>query len=66
MHYDNSFIILLLYVDDMLIACNDMSKINELKSPLGKEFYMKDPGAATKMLSMGIRRDKKVGKLWLS
>ena len=66
MHDDNSFIMLLLYVDDMLIACKNMLKIKELKSQLRKEFDMKDLGAATKMLGMKIRRDRKAGKLWLS
>ena len=31
---DGSFILSMLYVDDMLIACRDMSKVNELKEQL--------------------------------
>ncbi|BBG92530.1 transposable element gene [Prunus dulcis] len=45
---DGKIILLLLYVDDMLIACQDMSKVRELKSLLGKEFDMKDLGPAIK------------------
>ena len=47
---DGHMIILMLYVDDMLIACWDISKINELKGMLNSEFDMKDLGAATKIL----------------
>ncbi|CAL2256256.1 unnamed protein product [Prunus armeniaca] len=34
---DRKIILLLLYVDDMLIECQDMSKVRELKILLGKE-----------------------------
>jgi len=48
-------IILMLYVDDMLITFQDMSKINELKGILNSEFDMKDLGAAKKILGMEIK-----------
>ncbi|PRQ16639.1 putative RNA-directed DNA polymerase [Rosa chinensis] len=63
---DGEIILLLLYVDDMLIACKDMSKIEELKKKLGAEFDMKDLGAAQNILGIEIRRDRKAGKIWLS
>ena len=63
---DGSFIYLLLYVDDMLIAARSMTEVNRLKKLLKKEFDMKDLGAARKMLGMEIRRDRESGKLWLS
>ena len=34
--FNNSFIILLLYVDDMLITGSDMQEINNLKRELSK------------------------------
>ena len=40
--YDDDFIILLLYVDDMLIIGHDYSKIDRLKRELNKYFTMKD------------------------
>ena len=43
---DNDFIILLLYVDDMLILGQDASKINNLKRELSKSFTMKNLGPA--------------------
>ncbi|CAL2228538.1 unnamed protein product [Prunus armeniaca] len=55
---DGDIILLLLYVDDMLIACKDMSKILKLKTLLGMEFDMKDLGSAQKILGMDIRRDR--------
>jgi hypothetical protein len=63
---DGSYIFLLLYVDDMLIATKSMCEVNRLKSLFHKEFEMKDLGAAKKILGMEIRRDREARKLWLS
>ncbi|KAL0460800.1 UNVERIFIED_CONTAM: Retrovirus-related Pol polyprotein from transposon TNT 1-94 [Sesamum latifolium] len=63
---DGSFIFLLLYVDDMLIAAKNMCDILALKALLSQEFEMKDLGAATKILGMEIHRDRGSRKLWLS
>jgi len=57
--FEVSFVSLLLYVDDMLIASKDKSLINNLKSQLNDEFEMKDLGTAKKMLGMEIHRDRK-------
>ena len=43
---DENFIVLLLYIDDMLIMSQDSSKINHLKMELGKFFAIKDLGPA--------------------
>nr|CAD40363.2 OSJNBa0093P23.9 [Oryza sativa Japonica Group] len=59
-------IYLLLYVDDMLIAAKDKSEIEKLKAQLSSEFEMKDLGAAKKILSMEITRERHSGKLYLS
>ena len=64
--FDGSFIYLLLYVDDMLIACKNMSEINMLKTQLQGEFEMKNLRAAKKILGMEIHRDRKAKKLYLS
>ena len=63
---DGNFIILLLYVDDMLIARNDSKLIGKLKDRLFKSFDMKDLGPAKQMFGMRITRDRKAKKLWLS
>ena len=64
--FENSYIILLLYVDDMLIAGSSIEKINNLKKKLSKQFAMKDLGAAKQILGMRIIRDKTNGTLKLS
>ena len=63
---DLSFIFLLLYVDDMLIAAKSMFEVNNLKSLLSKEFDIKDLGATKKILGMEIHRDRASRRLWLS
>ena len=63
---DNSFIYLLLYVDDMLIASKSQEEIEKLKIQLRKEFKMKDLGEAKKILGMEIKRDRHPKKLYLS
>ncbi|KAE8664469.1 hypothetical protein F3Y22_tig00112762pilonHSYRG00050 [Hibiscus syriacus] len=47
---DGSFIYLLLYVDDMLIASKSQKEIDKLKAQLNQEFEMKDLGEAKKIL----------------
>ena len=43
--FDGDFIILLLYVDDMLIIGHDANKIEKLKGELSRSFAMKDLGS---------------------
>ncbi|GJS54971.1 zinc finger, CCHC-type containing protein [Tanacetum coccineum] len=52
------YIYLLLYVDDMLVACKSKSEIEYTKGLLRKEFYMKELGPTRKILGMEIVRDK--------
>ena len=52
--FDNSYIILLLYVDDMLIIGSSIEEINNLKKQLSKQFAMKDLGAVKQILGMRI------------
>ncbi|KAH9754462.1 reverse transcriptase Ty1/copia-type domain-containing protein [Citrus sinensis] len=61
-----SKIYMLLYVDDMLIACKHMDQIDELKKQLKNAFEMKDLGAAKKILGVAFLRDSKKGILKLS
>ncbi|KAG8479822.1 hypothetical protein CXB51_029312 [Gossypium anomalum] len=64
--HDRSFIYLLLYVDDMLIALKSQKEIDKLKALLNEEFEMKDLGEAKKILGMEISRDRQRGKLCLN
>ncbi|GKE68958.1 retrovirus-related pol polyprotein from transposon TNT 1-94, partial [Tanacetum coccineum] len=62
----SSSIILLLYVDDMLVAGSDMAEIKKLKRQLSQEFEMKDLGPAKQILGMSNIRDRMKGTLRLS
>lgn len=61
--FDNSYITLLLYVDDFFIVKANIHEINELKNNLSKEFAMKDSGVAKHIFGMRITRDMDVFKL---
>jgi len=63
---DGNYIILLLYVDDMLVVGSNMQKINVLKIKLANSFAMKDLGVAKQILGIRITRDRKNHKLTLS
>nr|GEZ70067.1 retrovirus-related Pol polyprotein from transposon TNT 1-94 [Tanacetum cinerariifolium] len=64
--FEESYVYLLLYVDDMLIAAKNMAVINNLKALLKSEFEMKDLGAVKKILGIEIWHDRKAGRLWIS
>ena len=61
---DGSHIYLLIYVDNMLIASQNLLAIQKLKSLLSSEFEMKDMWAAKKILGMEIKRDQVQKKLF--
>ncbi|MCO5614707.1 hypothetical protein L7F22_068991 [Adiantum nelumboides] len=63
---DGSLIILILYVDDMLLAGRQMAEISALKSTMAKVFDMKDMGDASHILGMHIQRDRSKKMLYLS
>jgi hypothetical protein len=55
---NGSYIILLLYVDDMLVVGSNMQDINVLKKKVDNSFFMKYLGASKKILGMRIKRDR--------
>ena len=63
---DDDFIVLLLYVDDMLIVGQNISRIISLKKQLSKSFAIKDLGLAKQILGIRIIRERDAKKLWLS
>ena len=64
---NEDFVILLLYVVDMLVANNNKDRVQELKAQLAREFDMKDLGLENKILGMQIdHRDRGNRNIWLS
>ena len=61
-----SFVILSLYVDDVLIVGNDMSLINAARDWLSSNFYMKNMGEANYIRGVGIVRNHSKRFLGLS
>ena len=59
----SKFIILVLYVDDILLACNDNNMLHETKRFLSSKFDMKDLGEASYILGIEIHRDRSIGVL---
>ncbi|KAL0561698.1 hypothetical protein IC582_002138 [Cucumis melo] len=60
---EKNFIVLLLYVDDMLVAGPNKNRIEELKAHLAREFEMKNLGPGNKILGMKIHRDRNNRKI---
>ena len=63
---EGSYIILLLYVDDMLLEAPDMQEINVIMRKLVNSFGMMDLGATKQILGMRITRERKNHKLTFS
>ena len=63
---DDDFVILLLYVDDILSVGRNVSRIDKLKKQLRKSFSMKDLGSVKKILGIRIERDRASKKLYMS
>ena len=55
---ESKYIFLVLYVDDILLATNDMDLLVETKQLLFSHFYMKDLGKASYVLDIQILRDR--------
>ena len=62
----NKFIILVLYVDDILLAVSDVRLLHDVKKFLFNNFEMKDMGDASYVIGIEIFRDRSRGLLGLS
>ena len=60
--FNDSFIALLVYVDDILIARNNVQAVEELKTSLNQHFKLKDLGGLKYFLGLEIARSNK-GKI---
>ena len=56
--HNGKMVFVVLYVDDMLIASNDLEKLNEVKIRLSNVFEMKDLGEPKNFLGMTIQRNR--------
>ena len=65
-HSNNSFIILSLYIDDILLAGNSKEMIDTAKKWLSSNFEKKDMGEASYVLGVKIVRDRAERPLSLS
>ena len=63
---ESRLIFLVLYVDDILLASNDMVLLLDTKSLLSKNFEMKDLEKASFVIGIQIQRDRTRGILGLS
>ena len=57
--------ILILYVDDLLLLGEDLSKIEDVKCQLGKLYQMKDLRPASSCLGIRITRDQNTRAIWI-
>ena len=62
----SKFIFLVLYVDDIFLATNDLGLLHQTKKYLSQNFEMKDMGEATYVIGIEIFRDRSQGLLGLS
>ena len=63
---ESKFIILVLYIDDILLAANDVGLLHNIKEVLFKNFKMKDMGEASYVIRIEIFYDRSQGLLGLS
>eukprot|EP00873_Tetraselmis_striata_P022505 jgi/Tetstr1/442769/TSEL_030855.t2 len=59
----NTFSIVAIYVDDILICSNCTTWVVQFKRNLADEFDIKDPGACTWILGMKVERDRDAGTI---
>jgi hypothetical protein len=62
----SKFVFLVLYVDDILLATNDLGLLHHTKQFLSQNFEMKDLGEASYVLGIEIHRDRSQKMLGLS
>ena len=57
--------ILILYVDNLFLLGEDLSKIENIKHQLGKLYQMKDLGPTSSYLGIQITRDRNTQAIWI-
>lgn len=59
-------LILLIYVDDILIAAKNLEKLEKVKRLIRKKFKINDLGNVTNVLGIHVERDGNIGNIKLS
>ena len=57
--FQNTFVVLLVYVDDIILTGNDESELNNVKIFLKSQFLIKDLGELKYFLGIGLLRTEK-------
>ena len=63
---DKVKVIIPVYVDDLTLACNNLTTLNELKSQLKVKFKMRDLGELNYIWGLEIHRDRSKHQIYLS
>jgi len=62
----NEMVIVIVYVDDLLIASRSLKVLNTVKSKLCEKFKMKDLGPGTEILGICVEREGTTGSIRIS
>jgi len=62
----NEMVIVIVYVDDLLIASRSLKVLNTVKSKLCEKFKMKDLGPVTEILGICVEREGTTGSIRIS
>lgn len=66
LHRSSSFLVIAIYIDDLLMIGSEKLEIDELKDAFKKKFEMKDLGSAKVMLGLEITRQRNDRNLFLT
>ena len=55
---DNEFLVVQIYVDDIILTCDDLDELSRLKERLAKEFEIKNLSVLKYFLGMEFARSK--------